>query len=259
MLRKFLLLTPFLLATPVLAHSPYLKPNMFQPDPKRDHVTVEASFSEDDLRPDIGMAADKWHATAPDGSAVALTPAASLKDATYLEVPLTADGTWRISTGERMGRVAKAAVQGNNVRFLGPDDKPWPSETVVDVQSVTRADVFITRGKPSAVPAPENDLEIWPVSHPNDAYAGDPVRVRLLDSGKPVAGEHITIHGDEKIYQENVPAPLDLVSDANGEISFTPDHAGLYLLQARVRAPSQDNPAVWISRTATLTLEVLPQ
>lgn len=260
MLRKTLFLLPLCLVAPVAqAHSPYLKPNAFQPDAKRDHVTVEASFSEDDLRPDISMTADHWHATGPDGKTVVLAPAASLKDATYLEVPIASDGTWRISTGERTGRVAKAALQGTSLRFLEPGETPWPSEKVVDVQSVTRADVFVTRGKATATPAPENDLEIWPASAPNGAYTKEPVRVRLLDNGKPVKGEHVTIHGDNKLYQDKTPAPLDLVSDADGQVSFTPAQAGLYLIQARVRAPSATNPDLWISRTATLTLEVLPE
>jgi len=124
MLRKLFLFAPALLATPVLAHSPYLKPNQFQSEIKRDHITVEASFSEDDLRPDTGMKAEYWHAIAPDGAVILLTPAASLKDATYLEVLLALAGTYRISTGERIGRVANAALQGKNVRFLEGDEKP---------------------------------------------------------------------------------------------------------------------------------------
>ncbi len=259
MFRKALYLLPLLLATPVWAHSPYLKPNQFQPAPARNHITVEASFSEDELRPDVAMTSDSFHATAPDGSQLPLTPAASLKDATFLEVPLTQTGTYRISSGPRQGRIAKAAVQGQNVRFLEPGDKPWPSETLVDVQSLTRADVFITHGKASALPAPENDLELYPVSHPTDAYTQETVRVRVLDKGQPVAGAHVTVHPDAQRYADNKAAPLDLVSDANGEVSFMPKTAGLYLLQTRLRAPSADKADLWISRTATLTLEVLPE
>ena len=112
MLRKALLLAPLFLAAPAFAHSPYLKPNMYTPDAKRPHVTVEASFAEGSLNPDVAMKAEKWHAIAPDGTTVALAPAATLKDATSLEVPLAQQGTYRISSGERTGLISKLSEVG---------------------------------------------------------------------------------------------------------------------------------------------------
>lgn len=260
MLRKLLLMAPVFLAAPALAHSPYLKPNMFTPDARRDHITVEASFAEGSLNPDVGMKADKWHAVAPDGSTVALTPAASLKDATYLEVPLAQTGTYRISSGERTGRVAKAALQGTNIRFLeGPEEKPWPSEKLIEVQSVTRADVYVVHGKPSALPAPAADFGIYPVSDPSDAYTGEVIRVRVLRDGKPVKGARIIVEDAQERYLAKKVAPAEVVTDAEGEARITAGAPGLYLLLTRDRNPSAGSPDLWISNTASLTLEVLPQ
>lgn len=260
MLRKALLLAPLLIAAPAMAHSPYLKPNMFTPDAKRGHVTVEASFAEGSLNPDVAMKADKWHAIAPDGTTVALTPAAALKDATYLEVPLAQPGTYRISSGERTGRLAKAALQGSNIRFLeGAEDKPWPSEKLIEVQSVTRADVYVVHGKPSALPAPASDFGIYPVSDPSDAYTGEVIRVKVLRDGKPVKDARVIVEDAQERYAAKKAAPAEVVTDADGEARITAGAAGLYLLLTRVRAPSATNPNLWISNTATLTLEVLPQ
>lgn len=44
-----------LLSAAAQAHSPYLKPNTFSAEAARKHVTVEASFAEGGLRPDVAM------------------------------------------------------------------------------------------------------------------------------------------------------------------------------------------------------------
>jgi len=247
-------------AAPALAHSPYLKPNTFTPDSKRTHVTVEASFAEGDLRPDVAMKSDAFHAVAPDGQVVPLTPAASLSDATFLEVPLTADGTWLITSGVRQGRVAKAAIKDGQVRVLeGAAAALNPGETAVDVRSITRADVYVTRGAPAYKDiTTEAGVEIHPVTAPYDAYAGEPFKLAVRENGKGLAAAEVTVIADGETYNGKT-ADLELKTDATGQASFTPAKAGLYLIQTRVRRVSPDTPGLWLSNTATLTLEVLPQ
>lgn len=247
-----------LFAVPALAHSPYLKPNTFTPDSKRTHVTVEASFAEGDLRPDVAMKSDAFHAVAPDGQVVPLTPAASLSDATFLEVPLTQDGTYLITSGVRQGRVAKAAVKDGQVRFLENGGTLNPGETAVDVRSITRADVYVSHGKPAPHDiTTEPGVEIHPVTAPYDAYAGEPFKLAVRENGKGLAAE-VTVIADGETYNGKS-APVVLQTDASGQASFTPPKAGLYLIQTRVRRASPDTPGLWLSNTATLTLEVLPQ
>lgn len=248
-----------LFAAPALAHSPYLKPNTFTPDSKRSHVTVEASFAEGDLRPDVAMKSDAFHAVAPDGQVVPLTPAANLKDATFLEVPLTADGTWLITSGVRQGRVAKAALKDGQIRFLEGGATLNPGETAVDVRSITRADVYVSRGAPAQRDiTTEAGVEIHPVTAPYDAYAGEPFKLAVREGGKGLAAAEVTIVADGETYNGKS-APIELKTDASGQTSFTPPKAGLYLIQTRVRRASPDTPGLWLSNTATLTLEVLPQ
>ncbi|ESQ91274.1 nickel transporter [Asticcacaulis sp. AC460] len=252
-----LLVLPFV-ASAALAHSPYLKPNTFNPDAKRPHVTVEASFAEGDLRPDVAMKSDHFAVVGPDGTVTPLTPAASLKDATFLEVPLGAAGTYRVTSGLRTGRVAKAAVKDGQLHFQeDPQAAPEPGAVIVDVQSLTRADVYVSKGKPGMLPPAGTGVELQPLTAPNDAYAGEAVRFAVLADGKPLSGEHVTIVTDGQNYAAKKLVDLDLVSDAKGEVSFTPATAGLYLIQVRVRRPASET--TWTSSTATVTLEVLPQ
>jgi len=259
-LTLLLLTSSTLIAGQALAHSPYLKPNTFTPEARRDHVTVEASFAEGDLRPDIAMKSDAFSVTGPDGKTTPLTPAASLKDLTALEVATPANGTYRISSGVRIGRVAKAVVKDGQLSFVEPGTAPKAGETTVDVQSITRADVYVSKAKPTpeAVAVPLEGVAIQPVTGPNDAYAGEAFKIRVTQDGKPLKGEAVTIITDGQNYQTAKTPDLELKSNEAGEVSFTPKTPGIYLIQTRVRRAATDKPNLWLSSTATLTLEVLP-
>ncbi|MDC7684257.1 DUF4198 domain-containing protein [Asticcacaulis sp. BYS171W] len=247
------------LSTPALAHSPYLKPNSFTPAAQRDHVTVEASFAEGDLRPDVAMKSDSFSVTGPDGKVTPLTPAATLRDAVFLEVPLAAPGTFLISSGVRKGRIAKAAIVNGEVQFVEPGKTPAAGAQLVDVQSLTRADVYVAHGTPTKPDVAVDGVQIHPVTAPYDAYAGEPVTVQIRENGKGLKGESLTVITDGQTYAANKVAEYDLKSNDKGEVTFTPKTAGLYLLQVRVRRPAEGTPNLWNSHTATLTLEVLPQ
>lgn len=254
-------LTPLLLLCGVAqAHSPYLKPNTFSADAQRKHVTVEASFAEGDLRPDVAMKSDAFHLIGPDGRKLPLTAAAVLKDASYLEVPLAAgNGTYLVSSGVRKGRLAKGVLRQGKVYFAERKEDAQPGDTPIEVQSLTRADVYVTRGKPSAVDFDTEGVEIHSVTKPYDLYAGETVTVRVRENRQPLAGETLTVIADGQNYASKKQAEQDFSTNAAGEVSFKPQAAGLYLLQVRVRRASPDNPSLWLSHTATLTVEVQPQ
>lgn len=254
-------LAPLLLSAGAQAHSPYLKPNTFHAAEPRKHVTVEASFAEGDLRPDVAMRSDAFHLIGPDGKRLPLAPAAVLKDASYLEVPLAAgSGTYLVSSGVRKGRLAQAVLRGGRVHFAERTEDAQPGDQPIEVQSITRADVYVTRGRPSAsVDFDTEGVEIHPVTRPHDLYAGETVTVRVRENRKPLAGETVTVITDGQNYARQKQAEQDFRTDAAGEVSFKPQTAGLHLLQVRVRRASPDNPALWLSHTATLTLEVQPQ
>jgi len=60
-------------ATVAVAHSPFLLPNHFDLG-KRDHVSVQASFTEKFFVPDVVMKADDYHVVMPDGARVPIAP-----------------------------------------------------------------------------------------------------------------------------------------------------------------------------------------
>src|SRR5690606_35847747 len=56
-------------------------------------------------------------------------------------------------------------------------------------RTVSRMEVFVTSGKPSdTVLKPTNSgLELAPITHPNDLFAGETASFRFLLDGKPAA------------------------------------------------------------------------
>ncbi|BCW88187.1 hypothetical protein sos41_13250 [Alphaproteobacteria bacterium SO-S41] len=238
------------------AHSPYLLPNVFI-SKDRDHVTVEGSFTEGFFTPDVAMKSDDYHVVGPDGAKAALTPT-YLKDLTVLEVPTATEGTYRISSGARVGRTAKAYEKDGQWEFLEPGATPPEGAEAVDMQSLTLADTYVSRGKPDAKAlAPRGTgLEFVPVTHPNEAAAGDPVQFQLLFDGKPVADQPVQLHRDGETYTGA--APPEAKTDAEGKIAFTPTEADVYLVMTRYRMGPAAEGGPYRSYTATVSFEVVP-
>src|SRR5688500_10649366 len=137
------------------AHSPYLLPNLFDVG-KRDHVTVQGSFTEEFFEPDVAMKSEDYHVFTPAGVKQSLTPVYT-RDLAIVEAETKEEGSYRISTGKRTGRTAKAAWIGGDWRFLDPKEALPSGAKTYEVTSITTADVYVTRGKPSDVAlAPRN-------------------------------------------------------------------------------------------------------
>jgi uncharacterized GH25 family protein len=236
------------------AHSPYLLPNAFDVV-DRKHVTVEASFTETFFVPDVVMKADDYHVIAPDGSKQALTPV-YLKDLAVVEAPTPAPGTYRISTGQRTGRTSKAIYRDGDWEFIEPGKSPPADARVYDVTSITTADVYVSRGKPSdGALAPRNKgLEFRPLTHPSNLFAGSDAKLAVLFDGKPLPGHTVDVHfGDERHSSRKLYAQVK--TDAAGVFSVKLDQPGIYLAMTRHRLlpASQGVPAT--SHTYSVTFE----
>lgn len=232
-----------LLSATAQAHSPYLLPNLFDLG-KRDHVTVLGSFTEEFFEPDVVMKSDDYHVIAPDGSKRALTPVYG-RDLALIEADTKEEGTYRISTGTRGGRTAKAAWVDGDWKFLGPKETAPAGSKVHDVTSITMAEVYVTRGKPSdrAVAPRNSGLEFRAITHPNSVFVGQEAKFQLLVDGKPLAKHRISVYTGNARYAEKK-VFVEVSTDASGQFSIKPDEAGVYLAMTRYRpAPAPDSQA----------------
>jgi uncharacterized GH25 family protein len=245
-------------AAPLSAHMPYVLPSLFDAG-TRASVTIEASFTEDAFRPEIAMQNAPFEITGPDGKTVPLGAPVLTHDLTLLDVPLPTDGLYRISSGQRVGRMGKMIREGESWKVVGEGAVPPAGATVVDVRSTTLADVYVLRGKPGATGALKprgTALEIHPLGDPSSYAPGKPARFEILYDGKPLAGEQVSLFREAGFYDGNKQVAI-ATPDAAGQFAVTAPDPGRYLMLVRHRVGPSASGGPATSYTVTLTFEAM--
>jgi len=239
------------------AHMPYVLPSVFDAG-ERKAVTLEASFTEDAFRPEIAMQDAPFELTGPDGATRRLAPPVLTTELTVAEAALSADGLYRVSSGQRLGRMNKMYRDGQAWKTVGEGAEPPRGVKLLDVQSTTLADAYVLRGKPGAsgALAPRGKaLEIHPLADPSAVGAGEAFPVEILYLGKGLAGADVTLFREKGFY-DGRKIVGEFKTDGAGKLSLTPPDAGRYLLLVRHRdtAPAMAG-APYYSYTVTLAFE----
>ena len=245
------------LASAAQAHSPYLLPSTFDVS-DRKLVTVQGAFTESFFSPEVVMKSDVWAVVGPDGVRKPLTPT-NLRELALVEVPTEQAGTYRVTSGQRVGRTAKAVLVKGEWEFLEDPSKAPAGTTPVDMQSLTMADVYVTRGAPNAAAlAPVGKgLEFVAVTHPSSIATGQAARFVVLFDGKPVKGQAVTLNAGDDRYAETKTAPVTVVSDDQGRFTIQVVRSGVYQIQARYRVAPTPADVTGHSYTYALTFESL--
>jgi hypothetical protein len=261
-------------------HMPYLEPKTF--GPRRDVVTVEAAMAEEATLfvPDFTIrGSGDYSVIDPSGATKKIEGVTTLKELAIFEAPTPIDGTYRITSGERAGRSSKLAkIDGvwRNVRPAGgpprpaegaappangpiEEDKIPAGAEVMTTQSYLKADVYVSRGAPTATALKPTGqgLEIAPVTHPNEAFAGEAFKFRLLVDGQPLANAPFTVSKAREGYEPQR-FTTGGSAGADGAASVTLAKPGIYVIQVQnpVRVEGQPPIPAAKSLTTTLTFEV---
>lgn len=243
-------------STVASAHMPYVLPTLFDVG-KADHITVESSFAEDAFRPEVAMRDAPFHLIGPDGAVAPVGPVTYLRDLSIFEADIKADGTYRVTTGQRLGRKGKMTRAGDKWVVRGEGASPPPGAQEVDVQSTTLADAYVTRGQPTqtALKPIGKALEIQAVTHPNAITSGDDASFILLFEGKPLTATDVTLFRSAGYYDGRKVAAQTRTDNA-GRFTLKPGDAGTYLILVRHKAlspPGAETP--WRSYTYTLVFD----
>lgn len=237
------------------AHMPYVLPTQFDIG-KGDHITVQSAFAEDAFMPEVAMRDAPFHLVGPDGRDLPTGPVTHLRDLTVFEAAIPADGTYRVTSGQRAGRKGKMFKVGNDWKMGGEADQP-AGAVQVEVQSMTLADAYVTRGQTTdAVLKPIGQaLEIQAITHPNAITSGADANFVLLFDGKPLAGADLTLFRSAGLY-DGRKVVAQIKSDASGRFSVKPEDAGTYLILVRHRgAAPAGSETPYRSYTYTLTFD----
>ncbi|PSU36073.1 DUF4198 domain-containing protein [Photobacterium lutimaris] len=119
---------------------------------------------------------------------------------------------------------------------------PKKSRDVITQISYTRAETYVTVGKPTekAFEIEGKYLELVPVTHPADIVEGEEVTFQFFFNGEPQQGVTAEITREGTLYR-NHQEQIDVVSDDQGLVSFVPEHAGRWLMKANYKGDLENN------------------
>lgn len=228
-------------------------------------VAVDAAQADDLFSVNQGaMAIESLVVTGPDGQAVAPQNPYKGRTRASFDLELRQPGTYRIAVADSMV-MARWEEDGKPRRWRGA-----PAEMAANIpagaakleveQMQRRVETFVTVGTPSEVKTTTGEgLELVPLRHPNDLYAGETSKFRLLLDGKPAKDLEVEVLAGGTRYRDT-PGEQRVRTDANGEFAVTWTAPGLYWLDAGVADDNARVPTVKKRRASyNATLEVLPQ
>ena len=267
-MSRFLLLalSAVTLASPSFAHKVWLRPSQTVLSGAEPWVTVDAAVSNDLFYFNhFPLKLDGLTITAPDGNAVEGQNQSVGKYRSVFDLALSQQGTYRIAVVNH-GVFASYEHGGQRHRFRGnpaslKSEIPADATDLKVTESLGRVETFVTNGAPTteSLQPTGKGVELIPVSHPNDLYAGEEATFRILVNGKPMKGLEIELVRGETRYR-NAQDKQSLTTDANGSFTITWPQAGMYWLKTSTQDKETEIPQADSRRLSyAVTLEVLPQ
>jgi uncharacterized GH25 family protein len=272
-LLKASLCTALVLCLPLSAqaHRGWLLPSSTVLSGDDAWVTVDAAVSNGIFHADHApMRVDGLTITAPDGTTLNAQNVSLGKFRSTFDVQLPQKGTYKIASASS-GLMARWETEtGERKMWPGRGEKANPADFDKMVpkkaknlevsQFSRRLETFVTSGSPSdsVLKATQQGLELVPITHPNDLFAGEAAEFQFLIDGKPAAGVKVTVIAGGMRYRNDQEA-IEVESDKKGKVSITWPQAGMYWLSANYLDKKAKKPATHRSGSYVATFEVLPE
>jgi uncharacterized GH25 family protein len=227
-------------------------------------VAFDAASADDLFSVNQGaLPIDQLVITTPDGAPIEAQNSAKGRSRSIFDLELRKTGTYRIAlAGDTV--MARWEEDGKPKRWRGTPAEmatgiPANAAKLEVEQMQRRIETYVTVGTPSAVKAVGAGLELAPLTHPNDLYAGESAKLKFLLDGKPAKDLEVEIVAGGTRYRD-APNEMRLKTDSDGVVSVTWPAAGLYWVDVSVEDEKATVPNVK-KRHATYnaTLEVLTQ
>lgn len=225
-------------AAPAQAHRQWMLPSSTVLSGDDVWVTVDAAVSNDlfyfEHQP---LRLDAVKAWAPDGSEASIENKATGRYRSTFDVHLTQKGTWRIASVADMlmgsydldgktERLPRGTTAANLAERL-----PAGATNVQTAESNNRNEIFVTVGEPTTTlfTPTGKGIELVPVTHPNDLFAGETATFQFLLDGKPAAGLPVTVIPGGIRYRDQL-GQIDLKTGADGTVAIDWPEPGMYWL-----------------------------
>ena len=219
------------------AHKAWLHPSATVFSDTGAWMTVDAAVSNDLFYFNhVPLRLDGLQVTAPDGSKVEPQNPATGKYRSVFDLELKQEGTYKLAVVNH-GMSAQYQLDGESKRWRGTPaafkaELPAGATDVKATESVGRVETFATVGSPTTTvfQPTGHGIELVPVTHPNDLYAGEAATFQLLVDGKPANALKIELVPGGTRYRDQQD-DLQLVTDVDGKFEVIWPQAGMYWLE----------------------------
>jgi uncharacterized GH25 family protein len=247
------------------AHKTWLLPSatVLTPD---QWITVDAAVSNDLFYFNhVPLRLDALTIMAPDGARIDAQNPSTGKYRSTFDVHLAQSGTYKLALLNR-GVFASYEQNGAQKRWRGMPERlaaeiPADAKNLEVIESVGRIETYVTAGAPTQTVLKTTNigLELAPVTHPNDLYAGEPATFRLLLDGKAASDLEVTVVPGGTRYRDQQ-NEMKLKTNEQGEISVAWPDPGMYWLEATLQDEKTSLSQAKRRRVSYVaTFEVLPQ
>jgi uncharacterized GH25 family protein len=253
------------------AHRAWLLPSATLLSSDDAWVSVDAAVSNDIFHADHApMRIDGLLITAPDGTSVAPQNTLTGKFRSSFDAQLAQKGTYKIALASSGLMARWETEEGERRMWPGRGEKANPAdfEKVVPKKAKNlevsqfsrRLETFVTSGAPtdSVFKPTKQGLELIPITHPNDLFAGEQAEFQFLIDGKPAKGAKVIVIPGGMRYR-NEQASIEVETDKKGKVVITWPQAGMYWINASYRDDKAKKPAKVRSGNYAGTFEVLPE
>lgn len=260
------LLLVALLNSSCFAHKLWILPSQTQFSGDDAWVTVDACASNDLFYFNhVALPLENLAIVAPDGTKAEAVNKLKGKYRSVFDLQLTQDGTYRVAlmtnfvfaSWEKNGERKRMRGSAKSLKERLPAD----AENVKVSESLGRLETFVTRNNPTtdAIKPVGDGLEMIPVTHPNDLYAGESATFKLILNGEPAEGQELAVVRGGTRYRNSLDEKK-VTTNANGEFTVSWDEPGMYWISTSAQDDKTSLPQAKVRYlTYAATLEVLPE
>lgn len=227
------------------AHRMWILPSTFTLSGDEQWITVDGAISNDLFFPNhVAMDLDDIIITLPDGKTSSPENGWKGKIRTTFDLKLDQQGTYKVTENGSL-YFASWKEDGEEKRRRGSlsafkEDGLFEKDGLKLMHSSRRVETYVTLGAPSneVFKLSSKGVEMQPITHPNDVYTGEEVSFKFYVDGEIAKDlDVLVIKGNDR-YRDNV-EQLELKTDSEGVVRFTPEIAGRYWMSINVRKPGK--------------------
>ncbi|MBY5991484.1 DUF4198 domain-containing protein [Ferrimonas balearica] len=248
------------------AHPLWILPSHFTVSKAEgEWVTVDATASHTTFGFDKPTSADPAFVVMPDGRQERPDALFKGKRRSVFDFFFVEPGTHKIvnsrapfyMTTYQLGRRdAERRIRATKAEALA--QVPQEARNVQTTMVEPRGESYVTVMAPNrtALEPANKGFEMVPVTHPADIIENEPVTFRYLYDGKAVEGVKVEVTREGTQYRAAQEA-IALETNAEGEITFTPEQAGRYIAATFHRQALENHPLADVHGTMlNVTFEV---